>query len=142
MPTASNARTKKVCTPSAYGPNEAPLVHDENDATSTWHSNLVAPAELKANVVIEVATMVGWGAIVGAGGVGALIVHWKEAAALVLPAASNARTKKVCVPFAKGPKVSPLAHGENAAPSTWHSNLDAPAELKVKVVVEVVTTFA
>jgi hypothetical protein len=56
LPAASNARTKNVCELSASGPNESPLTHDENGAVSTWHSNLVAPAELNVNVVVEVPT--------------------------------------------------------------------------------------
>jgi hypothetical protein len=140
LPTASDARTKNVCEPSAYGPNESPLEHCENAVASTWHWNPVAPAELKVNVVVEVLTRVGWAAIVGTGGAGALIVHWMDAAALALPAASYARTKKVCRPFANGPNASPLAHSENAAASTWHSNFVAPAELNVKLVVDVATT--
>src|SRR5919106_683975 len=71
-----------------------------------------------------------------------LIVHWNEAAALGLPIASTARTKNVCKPSANGPNESPLAHAANAAPSTRHSNRDAPAPLNVNVVVAVETRTA
>src|SRR6266508_3110227 len=70
------------------------------------------------------------------------IVHWNEATALALPAASSARTKNVCRPSANGPNEAPLAHAANAAASTRHWKPDAPAELNVKVVDAVRTRAA
>src|SRR6266498_3098644 len=70
------------------------------------------------------------------------IVHWNEATALALPAASTARTKNVCRPSANGPNEAPLAHAANAAASTRHSKPDAPAEPNVNVVDGVETTAA
>src|SRR6266511_3129036 len=142
LPAASTARTKNVCRPSANGPNEAPLAHATNAAASTRHWKPDAPAELNVNVVDAVETTAACAPIDGTAGAPVSIVHWTEAAALVLPAASTARTKNVCRPSANGPNEAPLAHAANAAASTRHWKPDAPAELNVKVVDAVETRAA
>src|SRR3954468_8261032 len=52
----------------------------------------------------------------------------------VLPAASVARTAKVCALSVRPPMLFGLVQGANAAPSTLHSNVDPASEgVKVKL---------
>jgi hypothetical protein len=69
LPAVSNARTKNVCGPSASGPTTSPLEQAEKESSSTWHSKLVAPAELKVKDVVELPTLLGCGSMVGWSGV-------------------------------------------------------------------------
>ena len=102
LPAASVARTLNVCDPTLRPLYSFGLVHEAHEAESNWQANVDPDSlELNANdALVEVVDAFGPEPIVVVGGVvsdGAVIVHVCVAGlASVLPAASVARTLKVC----------------------------------------------
>jgi hypothetical protein len=97
----SVARTRKVCGPSPTGPAYVwGLVQGWKPAPSSSHSK-VEPASLaeKANVGdVSFDGLPGWLVIVVSGALRSIVQVYEAGVASVLPAASVARTSKVCEP--------------------------------------------
>src|SRR5918992_1260295 len=102
----SIARTRKVCWPTARPVNACGDVHGANAAVSSAHSN-VEPASLETNPKLASDSGDGDSGITlsdvsGAVESGDWTVHvWVSGDASMLPAASTARTRKLCWPVAR-----------------------------------------
>ena len=138
MPTASIARTWKVCAP----PVSAAVVNGElqlaNGAASTRHSKR-DPGSVAENANVGVGTFVrpsGPPASAVSGGVVSTVSARTAGEASTFVAGSVARTSNVCAPSARA-NVAGELHAANAAPSTRHSNVE-PASVAVNANVGVV----
>src|SRR5262249_54442877 len=134
LPAASVARTSNVCVPS----DSATLVngdtHVSNCAASTRHWN-VEPDSSDVKHQVGVASLLGDGAgteVVGFGMIVSTVKVCEAGEGSVLPAASVARTSKVCEPWPSGAVVCGDTQVANCAPSTRHSNVE-PDSLDVKL---------
>ena len=111
------------------------VVQGAKAPASTRHSK-VEPASVAVNENVGVESLVvpvGPAVMVVSGGVVSEVstVNARLAGvASVLPAASVARTSKVCAPRLNAPVVNGDVHGANAAASTRHSNVE-PASVAV-----------
>jgi hypothetical protein len=145
LPAWSIARTWNVCVPGPSGGVVNGEAHGVNAPPSMLHSKR-DPGSLEVNSKVGVlslvepegpAVIIVSGGVVspGGGGGGALTVKPRLAGvASTLPAASRARTSKVCGPGGRPAVVwEPLEpQGANAPSSILHSKLE-PASLEVKV---------
>jgi hypothetical protein len=138
FPAASVARTEKVCDPL---PSDAAVTGEEQaakSAPSSAHANVeLLSLEMNANVaVVSLVAPLGPDVIVVSGAVvssGSTVHVCAAGVPSVFPAASVARTRRVCVP---SPTVSAKGAEQGSKPvaSSAHSNPDAVSlELKVKV---------
>ena len=112
-------------------------MHEAHEPESSWHANVDPDSlELNANdALVEVVEALGPESIVVFGGVvsdGAVIVHVCVAGlASVLPAASVARTLKLCEPALSPLYALGLVHDANEPESSLHSKVE-PASLEEK----------
>ena len=126
LPAASVARTSNVCAPSASTAVVNGVLHEPQAPPSTRHSN-VEPVSVAVNEnvgVLSVVVAVGPAVIVVSGGVVSTVNDRLAGVGSVLPAASVARTSKVCAPSASTAVVNGVLHEPQAPPSTRHSNVE------------------
>jgi hypothetical protein len=114
-------------TSKAWWPSERPLrvcgdAHGAQGPKSSAHSN-VEPAWSEENVNVALVTP-GSGSTGGSSAVsgGCTTVHsWCEGVASALPAASTARTSRMCAPVARPENCTGVSQGTYAPPSSEHS---------------------
>ncbi len=125
LPALSVARTWKVWSPS-FTENVQGLEQSANAPASSRHWKSAGSSAANTKVAVAV---VAWAAgplemfAVGAR-VSTTSVRWSGVASR-LPAASRARTAKLCWPSDSEPRAAPLVQPANAAPSTEHWNVAA-----------------
>ena len=125
LPAASVARTEKVCSPSASVASVRGVVHGSNAPASIRHSN-VEPGSLAKNVncgVVWRVVPLGPSSIAVFGAAVSTVNDRLAGVGSVSPAASVARTVKVCVPSASVASVRGDVHDPKASLSTRHSNV-------------------
>ena len=127
LPATSTARTANVCVPFARPPYVAGLAHERQTPPSSEHSK-PAPA-CEANVKVALALLTGTDdagpPVRAVCGRTESCVHVCSMTVL-LPAASVAWTRSVCVPSATAGMAGVAVHAAKAAPSTLHASA-APA---------------
>ena len=125
LPAASVARTSKVCEPSDSAVVVNGVVHDAKDPPSTRHWN-VEPASVEVNENVGVLSLVvpdGPAVIEVSGGVVSTVKVRLAGVRSTFPAASSARTSKVCEPSVSATVVNGEVQAVNAPPSTRHWNV-------------------
>ena len=138
LPSASRARTWKVCAPRASAGTVRGDVQSANGAASTRHSKVAPGSLVNPNVgVVSIVCAGGTEASVVSGAVASIVNVWVAGVASRLPAWSVAHTEKVCAPSARAGVVYGEEQETIAAASTWHSNVaNSPGTAKPKVGVE------
>ena len=129
LPASSVACTAKVCRPSARPSYRAGLSQAVNAAPSSEHARL-EPSSLKASSKLALASFVrvGGPAVIDVSGAVVSILQERLAAlSSLLPAASVARTEKVCVPSVSASSRTGDVQPANGASSSEHSNSSASA---------------
>jgi hypothetical protein len=125
FPTASTPLTWKVWLPAARLLYACGLVHGANTEPSRLHVKVTPLCESvnESEAVVWFVGLLGALVIVGAGGAAVVTVQLYDVAALVLPATSVARTRKVWLPSARPLYACGLVQVANAAASRLQLNV-------------------
>jgi hypothetical protein len=134
FPAASLARTEKLCSPSARPAYSFGLVQASYAPASSAHSKLAPASELNPNAAVALfAGLLGCESIVVSGALESIVQTKLTGVGSLFPAASRARTEKLCEPSPNPVNSLGLVQASKAPASSAHSNLAPASEVKEKL---------
>jgi hypothetical protein len=134
LPAASLARTEKLCSPSARPAYSFGLVQASYAPASSAHSKLAPGSELKLKAAVGLlAGLAGCASIVVSGALESIVQAKLAEVGSVFPAASRARTEKLCEPSPRPVNSFGLVQASKAPASSAHSNVASASEVKEKL---------